>query len=309
MTLSPLIEQYVASRHSLGIKFYAQAKILRSFCRQLGDLPLPELPADDVRAFLGTAPVTLNYHQKLGALRGFYRFAIARGHATASPLPAVAPKRPPRFVPHIFSVDELRRLLDAVTVPSLSKMAAPTLRTLLLLLYGAGLRISEALSLQTADVDLREDLLLIRDSKFYKSRLVPIGAPLHGVLAGYAKYRRGLPPPAEHTSIFVTKKGEPVIRQCAEANFRRLCALAKVERRDSCKVQPRLHDLRHTFAVHRLLAWYREGADVTHLLPRLSTYLGHVSLRSTTYYLTMTPELLHEAGLRFERYASGGGEA
>jgi len=304
MTLSVLVEQYVACKHSLGMKFQAQAGILRSFCGQMGNLPLRELSPNRVRAFLGTGPITLMYHQKLGALRGFYRFAIARGHASSSPLPTVAPKRPPRFVPHIFSDEELRRLLEATAAPSLSKLSAPTLRTLLLLLYGTGLRIGEALSLQTADLDLREDLLFIRDSKFYKTRMVPIGARLRTVMAEYMKYRRSLLPPAvEHTSIFVTKKGEPVIRQCALANFRRLCAIAKVARRDSGRLQPRLHDLRHTFAVHRLLAWYREGADVTRLLPRLATYLGHVSLRSTQYYLSMTPELLQEAGLRFERYA------
>ena len=107
-------------------------------------------------------------------------------------------------------------------------------------------------------------------------------------------------------ALFLTRNGSPLERHTAENVFRRLRARAGVLRLDSGRYQPRLHDLRHAAAVHRLISWYRQGADVQRLLPQLATYLGHVHIAATQRYLTMTPELLHEASRRFERYACGG---
>ncbi len=176
-----------------------------------------------------------------------------------------------------------------------------------MLLYGAGLRIGEALALTHADVDLDAALLTIRESKFYKTRLVPIGPRLTAVLRSYAedRYQR------EHSNepgapFFVTRTGTAVTRGQAERAFARLRDIAGIVREDGARYQPRLHDLRHAMAVHRLVAWYREGADVQRLLPHLATYLGHVDVAATQRYLTMTPELLREASQRFERYAQPG---
>ena len=107
-------------------------------------------------------------------------------------------------------------------------------------------------------------------------------------------------------SLFLTRSATPVARYTAENIFRRLRVRAGVIRQDEGRYQPRLHDLRHAFAVHRLVSWYRQGADVQRLLPQLATYLGHVRIAGTQRYLTMTPELLQEAGQRFERYAREG---
>jgi site-specific recombinase XerD len=107
--------------------------------------------------------------------------------------------------------------------------------------------------------------------------------------------------------LFQSRLHKQVPRQVVETRFRILCNLAGVRREESSPYQPRIHDLRHTFAVHRLTVWYRKGDDVQALLPALSTYLGHVELHSTQRYLTMTPELLGEANRRFERYVCGGG--
>ena len=103
--------------------------------------------------------------------------------------------------------------------------------------------------------------------------------------------------------FFTIRSGARVQQHALEDRFRRICELAGVRRSDGARYQPRLHDLRHTFAVHRLTSWYRQGADVQRLLPQLSVYLGHVYLSSTQVYLSMTPELLQEAGARFEKYA------
>jgi integrase len=104
-------------------------------------------------------------------------------------------------------------------------------------------------------------------------------------------------------ALFPTRTGTPVARHTAENIFRRLRVRAGVLRQDGGRYQPRLHDLRHAFAVHRLVSWYRQGADVQRLLPQLATYLGPVHIAATQRYLTLTPELLHEASQRFERYA------
>jgi site-specific recombinase XerD len=253
----------------------------------------------------GTGPVTRFWHRKLEALRGFYRFALGRGYTQSYPLPEKLPRPSCIFTPYIYSSDELRRLIDTTEqcVNSRTKLQAPTVRTLLLLLYGAGLRISEALRLRPEDVDLTTNLLTVRESKFYRTRLVPIGVRLTGVLASYEKQRNHWTTRETVESFFVTRHGQPVIRSLAERTFSRLRGLANVRRDDGARYQPRLHDLRHTFAVHRLVAWYRNGADVQRLLPQLSTYLGHVHVSATQHYLTMTPDLLYQASVRFEQYA------
>jgi integrase/recombinase XerD len=168
-------------------------------------------------------------------------------------------------------------------------------------LYGAGLRISEALALTAADVDLAARILIIRESKFYKTRLVPIGDDLCLVLIRYATTHRR---DRGDSPFFLSRRGDAVTRQNAESTFRRLRVRAGIMRNDdNPRHQPRLHDLRHTMAVHRLVSWYRNGADVQRLLPQLSTYLGHVHIAGTQRYLTLTPELLREASARFEHYA------
>ena len=307
MKLSALVAQYVAYKQSMGMRFHTEARTLRSFCRAMGDIAVAEVAADRVQAYIaGTGPVTRFWHRKHEVLRGFYRFAMARGYATSSPLPKMVPK-PPHFVPHIYSQDELQRLLDATACCEnpRCKLQPYTCRMLILLLYAAGLRISEALSLRLTNVDLTAGVLTIRESKFYKTRLVPMSPALTGVLGEYVAQRAKDHPTSLDTVLFLTRAGTPVARHTAENVFSRLRVRAGVLRHDGGRYQPRLHDLRHAFAVHRLVCWYRQGADVQRLLPQLATYLGHVHVAATQRYLTLTPELLHKASQRFERYAQG----
>jgi integrase len=202
--------------------------------------------------------------------------------------------------------EELQRLLAAIPTEPLAGLSASTLRTLLLLLYGAGLRISEALVLTEEDVQADTRLLWIRQSKFFKSRWVPVGRPLAEVLARH-RQQRPVRQPDQRQAFFQTVGGSPVNRAAVERAFRVLRQAAGVQRTDGTRYQPRLHDLRHSFAVHRLVAWYRQGADVSRLLPKLSTFLGHIDLAATQHYLTLTPELSEQASRRFERYALRGG--
>jgi site-specific recombinase XerD len=306
MTLSQVVAAYVTHRQAMGMRFHTEARTLRSFCRASGDVTMQEIMAEQLLAFLaGTGPVTRYWERKHSALSGLYRFAVARGHVDHSPLPRTVPRPQQAFVPYIYSHEELRRLLNAVAANDnpRCRIDPDTYRTILLLLYGAGLRISEALALTLVDVDLDAAVLCIRESKFYKSRLVPIGDDLLQILAAYGARRRQQHAGAA-SPFFVSRDGNAVTRQNAEMAFCRLRVQANVvcEGADA-RHQPRLHDMRHAFAVHRLISWYRDGADVQRLLPKLSTYLGHVHIAGTQRYLTLTPELLRQASLRFERYA------
>jgi site-specific recombinase XerD len=211
-------------------------------------------------------------------------------------------------VPYIYTEDELRRLLHCIAacLNPPRKLEPHTLRAILLLLYGAGLRVGEAVALTLADVDLPGAVITVRNTKFHKTRIVPLGFQLNQVIAQYAMRRETAGHSREGSApFFVLRRGAGVSVSILECAFRRLRRYAGVHRDDGARYQPRLHDMRHSFAVHRLTSWYQQGADVQKLLPQLATYLGHVSIAATQVYLTMTPELLHEASLCFEQYAFG----
>lgn len=310
MNINTLVTHYVDFRRTLGERCNSTEYILRRFCRALGpQTPVTRIRRKMVIAFLaGTGPITRMWHFKYAALKGLFRFAVSRGHLDKAPLPMEVPRRPPTVVPYIYSRAEIRRLLDAIpTLQHPCDVIEPqTLRAILLLLYGAGLRRGEALRLAVTDVDLTNSLLTVRDTKFFKSRLVPISPDLTKVLRDYARWRETTHPSVGASStFFVTKRGKSLRRWSLDIPFRRLREHVSVRRSDGGRYQPRLHDLRHAFACHRLAAWYREGADVQRLVYHLSVYLGHAHLRHTQVYLTMTPELLQQAGMRFERYARG----
>ena len=311
MKLKELIAQYVAFRKSMGEDFESAHSLLKTFSRRMGlEIDLNKVPGERVHAFLtGNGPITRYWRRKYDTLRGLYRYAISRNLVADTPLPIIAPKLPERFVPYIYTRNELRLLLNSTTCfPKYPrKLEAYTLRAILLLLYGAGLRVSEAVALTLDDVDLPNAVITIRDTKFNKTRLVPLGLELNQVMLQYAASRNH----AGHAQtgsapFFVLRRGGPVSVHLVEERFKYLREHAGVCRTDGARYQPRLHDLRHSFSVHRLISWYQQGADVQKLLPQLATYLGHVNIAATQVYLTMTPELLRAASLRFERYAFQG---
>ena len=308
MKLSAVVSLYVSHRRALGQQFQSEDALLRAFCKAVGDEPIASIRAEPVLAFLdGRGPVTEYWAKKYHVLSGLYRFARARGWVSVSPLPRSIPRpTAPGFVPYIYSHAELKRLLDAVPAVCGGRVPADdyVFRALLLLLYGAGLRISEALSLTMGDVDLRQAILHIRKTKFYKTRVVPLGTDLARVLAEYVVTRNASHPATTHAPLFCFRSGSPLSDSAARSACRRLRDHTGVVREGGPRRQPRLHDLRHSAAVRRLVAWYRSGADLQLLLPKLSTYLGHSDLSATQRYLTLTPELLREASLRFERYAT-----
>lgn len=308
MKLKALIAQYVAFKKSLGADFEGNRKSLNTFSRQMGEeIDVADITPQQVETFLaGTGPITSFWHLKYAVLHGLYHYAITRGFATNSPLPTTVPKLSKPFIPYIYPQAELRRLFNstAVCTKRSCQLEPHTLRAILVLLYGAGLRVSEAVALTVHDVDLAAAVITIRDTKFNKTRIVPLGRELNQLMAQYAATRRrGGHCQSGTAPFFVMRDGRRVTTDTIDHRFKQLREYASVSRVDGASCQPRLHDLRHSFAVHRVESWYRQGADVQKLLPKLATYLGHVTISGTQRYLTMTPELLHEASKRFERYA------
>lgn len=307
MKLAELVTSYITLKRAAGMRFRSEVGVLNAFCHTMGDIEIAEVDPQRVQAFLaGPGPVTTYWHQKYKVLSGFYRFALSRGYLNVSPLPTIVPKCPPPLTPYIYSVAELRRLLDATERlhTPMSPLQATTFHTLLLLLYGSAMRVSEALALSLADVNLDESLITVRDTKFFKTRWVPIGPKLTAELATYAERRRRLPLPAGEASAFlVTRTGHRLSYDQVNRLFGRVRQAADVKREVQARYQPRLHDIRHTAIVHRVVAWYQAGLDVGQWLLPLSTYVGHGEIKSTQRYLSMTSELLTAASQRFERYA------
>jgi integrase/recombinase XerD len=311
MKLVEGINAYVALQRSLGMKFVGADHLLQQFRRSMGDIPIDEIRPQKVAAFLrGKGRLSASWAYRYSVLSGFYRFAVNRGYVGSSPLPVSRPKLPPAQPPYVYSIAELRRLIEAAATlqDARSRQQASTYRTLILVLYGTGMRISEALGLTMQDFDLAQRVITVRDTKFFKTRLVPIGSKLAQELAFHIERRRQLPMPAgEDSAVFTTRTGMPLSYMHVHRLFQRLRRVAGIVCLAGEARPPRLHDLRHTAAVHRVLAWYRAGKDVQRLLPQLATYLGHADIRSTQPYLSMTPELLHEASQRFAHYALQGG--
>jgi integrase/recombinase XerD len=307
MKLHRHVADYIAFKRALGGRFQTEARILKAFSRAMGDVDITEVEPTSVQAFIaGKGAVTSFWHQKFGVLTRFYRFLMIRTYVDSTPLPKTVPKCPEPMKPYIYTTEDLHKLLAATDnlQSPWSPLRGYAFHTLILTLYSTGLRIGEALSLTLADVNLTESLIMVRTSKFFKTRLVPIGPRLCDTLVAYVQRRRKLPcPQGEDSSFFSTRSGKPLTYDQARKVFPILRNLAGIHREKEARYQPRVHDIRHTMAVHRLLSWYREGADVQRLLPQLSTYLGHRDIAATQRYLTIIPEIRDQASRRFEHYA------
>lgn len=306
MKLSSCLDEYVRHRRSLGVCFHGEQVRLSTFLRTVRDREIETVTPQAVRRFIdGRGPITRSWFARFHTVNAFYRFAIRREYVTTSPLPRTKPAPPEKFVPYLYTEDDMRRLLSAVDQRHEEDwfVRPATMRTLLLLLYATGLRISEALALDTRDVDLEQRLLTIRETKFYKSRLVPIGDDLTGVLRRYRDRQYGHADRAPTAAFLSDHRHRRITRGTAEWVFHRVRHQAGLDYPVGRRSRPRLHDLRHTFAMNRLVTWYHEGKNVQRLLPHLTTYLGHQSVAETQRYLQMTSELAMQAGLRFLQYA------
>lgn len=234
MNLYLAIEQYLTLKRSLGAVFAAEARILWMLGRAVGNISLEELSPEACYIFCrGKGPPTRWWERKHYALQGFFAFVVARGHLDASPLMEKAPRTPRDFEPYIYSREELERLLEATTIleSERSPLQPTTFRVLLLVLYAAGLRPGEGLRLRCCDVDLGRHVLAIWDTKFFKSRFVPIGQHLGQVLESYRTKRLALPMPAgQESAFFPAATGDAIRLKWLERVFARLRGEAGVSR-------------------------------------------------------------------------------
>ena len=302
--LAPALRSLAETRQALGYQDRGVLGYLAHFDRFLTarqwSLPYPtrEVVEDWVASTPGLQPVCRA--QRLQVMRLLGRF-IAHTHAESYvPGPTWGRRPKSSFHPYIYTLTEIRSLLaEARRLKPIDSLRPHTHATLLGLLYCTGLRISEALALRLEDVELQADILWVRESKFRKSRLVPLGPKVGQAIRRYEQERaRHGGPQNPDARLFLNQRNHGCSYVVACATF--LALARRVGLRGPAGSRgPRLHDMRHSCAVQRLLEWYRDGGDVQARLPFLADYLGHVSIASTQVYLEATAELLHEAARRF----------
>ena len=247
--------------------------------------------------------------RRLGIIRGFAAWLQATDPRTQVPPHRLLPARRRRPLPHIYSDREIAELIGAAgQLRSPTGLRRSTLTTLLGLLAATGLRPGEAFALDVDDVDLVGGVLTVRESKFGKSRFVPLDESARAALSAYARFRDTVQPCRDARAFLVTERGDRLRADTTRRAFAMLCQAIglrpkRVRRRGR---GPRLQDFRHTFATRRLIEWYRAGLDVDRLMPRLATYLGHVRVTNTYWYIQAVPELLRLATERLERAVEGG---
>jgi integrase len=297
--LDAALADYLRLRRSLGHKLVTEGRQLARLVTYLDDigedtvtvattLPFvfdPDLdPASDI-------PV-----KRLTAVRGFARFLAGINPRTEIPPTGLVCHRRRRRSPYLFSDEDVAAVIRCARMATPFRFRADTLATVIGLLAVTGMRVGEALRLDRHDVDWDDAVILVRDTKFCKGRNLPVLPSTIAALRAYAR-RRDRRRPAT-TRLFVSLSGTPVAYSHFGATFRAAVTAAGIGAGSPSR--PRIHDLRHGFAVRTLLGWYRAGLDVEALLPRLSTYLGHREPRFTYTYLTATPELLTQAAVRLE---------
>ncbi len=299
--LASLMEQFVQEKRACGYRYHEPVRLLARFDRFLSGEALSqhELPRDLTRQWLAKQPHegAATHQHRISIVRQFAMYMRRLGYSAEVPDGTLTAKCGGGFVPRILTHAEIRQLFDAVD--QLTPTAHAPLRHLIMpevfrLLYGCGFRLGEVLHLRVADVDLDRGILTVREAKFGKDRLVPPAVPLVQRLRQYAAGFGSRPSDA---FFFPSRHGGAWSIGAVYRQYRRLlleCGIPHAGRGKG----PRAHDLRHTFAVHSLLRWYQEGADLDAKLPVLATYLGHQSLIGTQRYLHLTAELFPQIAVR-----------
>lgn len=298
---------YLDYRHNFGFKVTIDGGQLTSFARfadERGATRITlELAADWARASRHPRPIS--WARRIEVLRGFATFCQRADPDTVVPSRHLFGPAHRRLVPHIYTDEELNILLAATDrLGPPGSLRSATCRTVLGLLAATGLRISEALELTRADVDLEAGVLDIRDAKCHQRRFVPLHTSVPPHLLAYAQLRDRLVPTPRCDRFFLRDDGRAVASRCIRYALRSLChELGWQVRGDHA--YHRLHDMRHTFIVRSALRLYEQGGEVGQSLPALSIYVGHAKVVDTYWYLTGIPELMALAADRFHHYAEG----
>jgi site-specific recombinase XerD len=307
------IADFLHYKQALNKKYHTETLALCLFDRYLfeqGVTGWQAITSSVINAFMASRPRPRprSYNHLLGVLRRFFDWAVLQHWINQNPV-VERPKRDTgKRLPYLFDLTMAQRLLEVASgLPDTPKgpQRALVYETIFALLYGLGLRVGEVARLTVGDVDFTRNVLCIRETKFSKNRLVPFGPNIAHRLMQYGEQRYGVTATTE-TPLFSFTQGHHIHPGTISQTFHKL--LPQLDLRLPTGVAPpRVHDLRHSFAVGTLLRWYREGIDPNRRLMLLATFLGHVDPNSTAVYLTITDALLREADNRFHAFAQPGG--
>jgi integrase/recombinase XerD len=304
-SLRAAAEDYLQMRRALGYKLRTEGWLLPGFISYLEQLDAKTITIEHALAW-ATQPADATagwWAQRLTAVRQFALHLQTIDPACEVPPAQLLPRRPRRAVPYLYTREDIAALITAAGERR-APFTAATYQTLLGLLAVTGLRVGEAIALDRDDVDAEHQLLRIINSKFGKSREVGLHDSTMRALTAYARLRDQSCPRPRCEAFFISRVGTRLRAGTVHRTFKRLVRVVGLEPR-SARCRPRVHDLRHSFAVSTLIDWYRAGVDVQTQLPRLSTYMGHTEPSSTYWYLTAAPELLFLAAERLEPTLEG----
>lgn len=302
--MSPLrqaLADYLSMRRALGYKLERAEKLLHQYLDHLDRREEQRVTVTNAVAWV-TLPAAGNGHWwafRMSVVRGFASYLHTLDPAHEVPPADLYPNRVHRALPYLYTQEEIVALMAAAGSLRFPLRQA-TYRTLIALLSVTGMRVGEAIRLDRSDVDLAHGVLTVRQTKFGKTRELPLDASTARALGAYLRLCARLCPEPASDALLVSPAGTRLLYTNVCATFLKLVERAGLDRPTAGR-RPRLHDLRHSFAVRTLLDWYRAGVDVQPRLPLLSTYLGHVHPKDTYWYLEAAPELLELAAERLER--------
>ena len=309
-SMTVVVQRYLDDRRQLGFELKAPATELMRFARYAdarnhrGPLTQDLIVGWAREHVKQTSTVTAA--RRLECVRPFAAYYRQFEPASQIPPHGYLGRGHRRLTPHIYSDQEVVQLLQATDrLTPYGELRPLTYRTLFGLIAAVGLRLSEALNLTIGDVDLAGSTVTVRNTKFRKSRCLPIHSSVVQALGSYRQSRDRCHSTKPGEPFFVSKTGAVLPKRTVEEVFLRMQSHLGWQARGD-HAAPRIHDLRHTFAVRRLLRWREEGTLIDHGLFWLCTYLGHAKISDTYWYLTGIPELMDSIGTRFERFAAPG---
>ena len=302
-SLRSALVDYLSLRRALGFRLANADRLLGQFVGYLEQGGIDSVTTEQALTW-AMLPAGASAHWwaiRIGVVRGFATFLHGLDSSVEVP-PAglIRAAGPCRATPYLYSEAEIRSLIQAAGALRPGPRAA-TYQSLISLLAISGIRIGEAIALDDADLDLDRELLVVRNTKFNKHRLVPLHPSATRALTGYRHLRQHAHPRPASPALFLSGAGTRLWHSNINLTFAQLLERVGLTRR-SASCRPRIHDLRHSFAVATLLRWYRDGADIPALMPRLSTYLGHSDPQHTFWYLSAAPELMALAGNRLQAH-------
>jgi integrase/recombinase XerD len=301
--LRQALDHYLATRRALGFKLRGYGSRLSDFVAYVDQVGAATITSELALAW-ATKPQNVHpytWSVRLSIVSGFARYLNTLDPACeVPPADLLTDRRRPRPEPYLYSDAEVMAILDVCGRLS-PPLRAATYRSLFGLLAVSGLRVGEAIHLERDDVDLERGLLVVWQGKFRKAREVPLHPSTVEALHAYAQRRDELRRRPKQQSFFISTVGTRLCESAVRSTFAQLVRWAGLEPK-SALCRPRIHSLRHSFAVATLLGWYRAGDDVMAKLPLLSTYLGHVGPVATYWYLQATPDLLAQAVGRLEKF-------